>query len=833
MREKLKDILSKNFVWVIGIVCACFMVHTAYGRLNTTTITVYLGEQTGEGAFAAYYMTEDDIAFSEDHVVGAFPEDDKAVFCLAGTRHNVTVRLDTDVEQQAVIRQINVKQGLFTTQKMSAEDLSDSITGVCSVDQNLSDEGVVLSVNGEDPNISFSLYGMAGSKIAFLLIILLTLICGAVSFVVAAAITYCFVKYTAVSLKVVKYASIAIAVGALLLSDYGMIKSVLARSTDSYNVIPKESGVIEISSGDYSVGFTAAGKEMLYLEANGSIGEGTTGTLSFDIEDADGKVIYSAKQQPLDAFMNVDMNCWHFDVNEAGLQHGAVYKLTAHYNISGYADADIDFSNGELLVTQYFNFGYKAFVISVIVIVSLIFLGLLVWFFFEGLTNRLFVATALVSGIVLALLLTPASRDDEYRHFIRAYAIANGQSAPQYYTYTGAEEGHIMVSVGTEFVGVEVPRELADIKLIDKSNNNNGTYFAETNSCFSINKIMSIFKSERTDETTVVSSVATAYRGALDYWPQIVGIWIGKLFRVRPVGLYFWARIGQVIICSLLGWLTLKLAPECKHIIWLSYFVPNIMLLRSSCSSDGIMLAEGLLFFGIIMHCRENKIKLFSLWIIPLIVILFAILKLKAPYAIMCAGMLLFLNKDNFRVKIKYVWMGIVAVAILVVCFILIRGNYASTLQMLSMGFLSQEHAEYIIANPGYIYGLFKAKMIDMLREMRLSLIGVSSISYLYVAVVSLLFSKREGGIWNKLWSVILVIGIDFIIVLAGYSMAPPDYGTVVGIGYRYMLPIVPLVAYILPFGNEKTDEEVSGIYPIYLLPVVCANILLTFVWSI
>ena len=123
------------------------------------------------------------------------------------------------------------------------------------------------------------------------------------------------------------------------------------------------------------------------------------------------------------------------------------------------------------------------------------------------------------------------------------------------------------------------------------------------------------------------------------------------LLNMRPIALYYLARIGQMLMGVLFGALALRLAPKYKDMIWLLSFIPNVIALKSSCNSDGLLIAEMLLLTAVVLWIREKEYDILSqkaLWADAVYLILtYHITKMKIPYLLFCGAVLLVLKKAN------------------------------------------------------------------------------------------------------------------------------------------------------------------------------------------
>lgn len=616
--------------------------------------------------------------------------------------------------------------------------------------------------------------------------------------------------------SIIKYALMLIAIFLVVKTGIQMIQYVLNRDLKSYHVV--ESVVETLPANEnYTTEFLCVGKEMDSIQIEAVLTEDTTGVVFYQLMDINGNVVLE-KEVDVSELCR-DGSGLYIDVKDMNLVQGQYY--TIHTDFSKTENLQVVLGSGKLSIRQFFEPSYTGVAIGVII--GFVLLAIF-WLFYvdrKGYNEKVFLVTSLVVGIMVAIFMVPCSKDDEYRHFIRVYTGATNTEV-ELRQYQGIEHG--IMTGGQEYVAT-VPYQINELRLLDYEANYNGIgYFPEVNNQLCLDKLVATLKTETTDEVYYVSCAATALRSDIYYWPQIIAVQIAAFFGVADLLLYYAARIGQVIVCVFMETLAIKIAPRLKEIIWLISFVPSVILLKSSCNCDGLMISEIVLLVAIAVWFKESKTDVLSvkglIGIVAYAVLTYNIMVMKIPYILISIGMLIYLGRDNFVKVIDIIKANkkttILAVGIVLALGILVFAWMDKTfIWNLVYSFLPEWHFNYILDNPGYILRLFINKWFEMFLGLYVGMKGSSIISYPIAFVLLITLLKRTQPLWKRFLYACLFAVMIMIIVLVGYTMTPPDYGMIWGISYRYLLPFVIIGALCLPSGNEKTEVVAQKLIPI------------------
>lgn len=615
---------------------------------------------------------------------------------------------------------------------------------------------------------------------------------------------------------IIKYALMFLAVFFVVNTGIQMIQYVFNRELRSYHVTEAFIETIPTTE-NYATEFLCVGKKMDSIQVEVVLTETSAGNIKYQIIDEDG---FAVKEEVADLCeLCKDGSGLHIDVKDIGLKQGEYY--TVQIDFSECKDVQVVLGSGKLSIRQFFAPQYTEIAIAAIIAFIVI---SVVWLFYvdkKGYDAKVFLITSIVVGVIVALVMVPCSRDDEYRHFIRVYTGAVDAHV-ELRQYQGIEHG--VMTGGQEYVAT-VPYQINELRLMDYEANYNGSgYFQEVNTRLCLDKFIATLKAEPNEDVYYVSSAATALKGDIYYWPQIMAVKLAAMFGVTDLLLYYVARIGQVLVCALMEAIAIKIAPRLKEIIWLMAFVPNILLLKASCNCDGLMISEIVLLIAIAVWFKESKTDLLSkkglLGLLAYAILTYSIMVMKIPYILVCIGMLFYLGKDNFAKlsdivrQHKKIVIPVIVIGIIVGTLIFIIMDKTIIMNLI-YSFLPEWHFSYMLENPRYIISLFINKWFAMIPELYLGMKGVSVISYPIVVVLLMAMLRRTQPLWKRFIYAALFGLMIMVIVLVGYTLTPPDYGTIWGIGYRYLLPFVVIGALCLPSGNEKTEAVAQKLIPI------------------
>lgn len=544
------------------------------------------------------------------------------------------------------------------------------------------------------------------------------------------------------------------------------------------------------------------------------------GNIIISIIDASGNEILKYKAVQNDIINNmqhlsINVNSISFNINET-------YKYCI-YTESPSALQVVCNSNSLIQIKQVYPFQFKNVLILFVIGINILLLIFFIITLRKNWSNVFFVTLSLISGIIVCFIITPCSMNDEYRHFLRVYDITQGNIRTELTDYSDLISGNVLDWEGGKYPVAMVPEWLNNLKYIDVSENYlDKSYSSEVNNRTNINKLLQLFKPDiHNNQLYMTSLEATWEISILAYLPQVLLVLIGKLFNIDNLFLFYLARLGNVIICTILFYATLKIGSKHKEIICLLYFMPSIILFRSSCTTDGFLFSLILLLIVYIIYIKDNKLDFINYKRIIITFILSAyIAVIKLPYA-MVVLVLLILSQTNFikiKSRKKYLFSKIfLPFAILIGAFLIYKfvdqlsgAKIYNELNTFGKSLVGGEHITYIFQHPVNFITLFWNSFWSLLPLYEVSIKGLYTESFgiIYILTIFIvsLSCKKSLNSFEKLILIFVLASVSLSILFVGYTWQKPDLGYIWGVGWKYYIPLMPLLFLALPISKKDTQ---------------------------
>lgn len=621
--------------------------------------------------------------------------------------------------------------------------------------------------------------------------------------------------------KILRAFILLLALVNLLVVDIKEVCSVQNKTVEEYSTAGAGLHTKKIKKGEIDTRINPVSKQIKSIDLKGEFLPKEKDALTYEIADEQGQILGEAKTiKVLDKYQAKEQKL-SLDTSEISFEPGKEYELKIDFSLSKKAKLSVD--DMGIVNTQVYVAEYHRTLYVLLLVINLLAVGFVFAVYKRGFQDRVFLAMMLAVGFLAVIMTVPFARDDEFRHYARAYDLATGE---KYHFYGDVAEpvyGVVTKDESGNAAYVKIPKDVDALREIGYDNlMGEGGYWSEINVDVCVAKLQALLKQAPTDEMVLVSATGTYSRPLCAYWPQVLMILLGNVIGVRGVYLYYMAKAGQMIAVALTFWLAWKLAPRYKVLWSLMGFLPVAMLLYASCSSDGLMIAGVCLAAAMVLRAKEKRISLRTpqgaiYWIL-FFLLEYGIYKVKQPYALIALGMLLLLIDKK---PSKKAWCVIAAVAVIGLMVGVLRTDL---ILAVIYKLVPKEHFEFWMANFVWVTKMMLHKGWDLLHQTRLALQGNSLISYGCFGVLAVVFCRRNWRWWEKLYSLFLFLCMLEVVVLFGYTLAPPDYGSILGVSFRYVLPSIPLFLFALPLGNEKTEKVVEAVYPVLLISIVFAS---------
>lgn len=862
MQNRIKNLLieyihnpKKIFEFLI---CEIIVFVLFFSSCGMTLQFQVSSNQEEKGNLIVYYQKSDIYEFDENSLdvqeVTLNQESTKVKFHL-DTKHLRDIRLDFDGIGEFTIHNIDVYLGQMKMSSYSADILAKCV--VLNNDATYETENgelILKSVGGD----SYIILGIANAGVFIKFVAICSVILFAVGCILFILIQYLISLKQKKLDKLKKYTRfffLFFLSGLIVYADYETVSQVLQRKQETYMVQTTESGALAVQDDTIHLEFIDHGKELSQFCIQVSDNNVYEGTVSYKVKK-ENTVVKEVKKVDIGGL--VDGNDLILDVSDVHMERGTTYTVDISFDLVKqiYLTTNAD---GSVRTKQVYQFVYRPLLIGIIVLLNIIVVAFGIWIYKKGFRNYIMASFAIILGIVVAFIITPCSMDDEYRHFLRAYEIASGNVCAESLDTMPADTTGVppLLSNG-KYAIANVPVEVSNIKYLDQcANFKEATYYAEVSSHLSVNELFYQLTADESGENVNVSLAATVGLSPLSYLPQIVLILFGKIFGMKALTLFYLARIGNVIGCVLLIWIAAKILPEYQNIIWTMAFIPRITTLRSSCSTDGLLYSLIILLIVYLLSIRIKKVK----WMVPKRLLIICglagyIASMKLPYVLVAGLVLLFRKENYFYLKKKwqvFICNIVIAGAIGIVSLGIFLGLANFTSQNLRLDEVAVEdviadeaeteelnenetmaevqksqmepHLAYVMQNPKAWLVMILHEYMSVYERLKVSINGYFCVgSYYLLLLICLFAAKRRLSYLDRIYMILIGAGIWFGILMVFYRMVDPAVSSIPNIGDRYILPIVPLIAFAMPQGNEKTEKVLNYVIPFALVGLWGAN---------
>ena len=418
--------------------------------------------------------------------------------------------------------------------------------------------------------------------------------------------------------------------------------------------------------------------------------------------------------------------------------------------------------------------------------------------------SKVFLMIMIPIGIIY-LIISPLGRvPDEDTHIRRIYEISYG---------------HFITKVNEEGdVGRELPAEL---KLITPDN--------KTYEIFEENK-----EKEYSDESEFLTFNNTAVYTFICYLPQVIGIWITRVFGANILVQVYAARVVNFLSYVAIIYFAIKKIPFKKFAIFMITFLPITVQQAASLSPDALTNALAIFFVAYIIHLMYSKEKMTKKDYIIVATTSVLVALVKIIYLPLCALIFLIPNDKFDSKKKKY----IILIAIFMVSVILNLGwlKYANSHYRQAYNNANpKEQIRFVLIDPyKYITTCFRDVHLCLQSYIQ-GLIG-NDLSYLdidmsfimqFPLLLLILFSficdennEIKPNWKEKLYSGLICLAVIALLFTSEYiSWNPVANFWVEGVQPRYYIPILLIIAFICHMNSLKLEKKINYRY-IFMLTI-------------
>ena len=413
--------------------------------------------------------------------------------------------------------------------------------------------------------------------------------------------------------------------------------------------------------------------------------------------------------------------------------------------------------------------------------------------------EKIFILFALIFGIIYTIITPPFQSVDESAHFLRSYAITQGQ-------FISTKHNNKVGSLLPEALGTIISKYDYLIKDITQK-----TSFNDTKANFFI---------KNSPQKIFLSYPNTALYSPVPYIAQSTGIIIGKILNFSPLLLLYTARIFNLILYCILGYYAIKCTPYLKLAVFLILLSPMNISLAASCSTDVTLIGCSLLLFAKILQYtyREEKLSIKNYILLTLLITVIALTKQYVYFILF----IFFIPAEKFGEK--YIFKISTIILIPLILFAAWSNIISDLYAPLNNYSNLPKQIEFILSNPfKYIIILIISTVVKLFR-LFITLIGVlgwqdtrlDNLSYVIYPVliwITLIHSGIKDFFMNKRQKYLIVITCIFayimITTLIYLSWSKVGGNIIEGLNGKYYTPLLfPIFAVIASSIKTKKSHN-------------------------
>ena len=423
---------------------------------------------------------------------------------------------------------------------------------------------------------------------------------------------------------------------------------------------------------------------------------------------------------------------------------------------------------------------------------------------------NIFLVLAILIGIISCTLNVFLAKYDEHAHFWRAYEISTGT-----------------IISGT---GNKLPKSIFDV-VIDE----NGIYQIEDIANY--NNMKEKLKVSLDENSTCNNRVgATANLSPISYLPQLIGIILGRLLRLKPMLIVLMGRLTNLISYIVVMYTAIKLMPKekWKDIIAIVGILPMSMYIAASLSPDAVIISTSMLSLSYIMKLKYGKQKV--RWKESIILGILFMIPIMCKIVYLPMLMLFFLiPKEVFESK-KTRYINFIIVVSITAFSLFIWNKLPAPESEIVIRINTEEQINFILSDLQRDLWVVRNTVIYNTSDYYSTMIGgwntsCFTISIFFVMILFSVFGENTDYMNDKQYKLTkcnkIIMGIVFISAMAlifGGMYATwtrAQFEIVEGVQGRYFLPILPLLLLILDsnvFKYKIKNRNLNIVYLIILL---------------
>ena len=195
--------------------------------------------------------------------------------------------------------------------------------------------------------------------------------------------------------------------------------------------------------------------------------------------------------------------------------------------------------------------------------------------------QTIFLALAIVQGVLFAIFVPPNEIPDEGAHFARVYDIAQGNIIPSQEVILPGEFANILAKY---HIGFEKARTI-----------DTNQYFEDFN--------------DRKD-SSLPAPHSLAHYSPVNYMPQTIGLLLGSALNLSARWAFLLGRLFGLAFYVLIAYTILQKSQSFHHILLVLFAMPMAVYLAASYSADGVLLSLSFLYIHLILTISNSQAQI-------------------------------------------------------------------------------------------------------------------------------------------------------------------------------------------------------------------------------
>jgi uncharacterized membrane protein len=389
--------------------------------------------------------------------------------------------------------------------------------------------------------------------------------------------------------------------------------------------------------------------------------------------------------------------------------------------------------------------------------------------------EKMFIALALIFGLIMTFFNPPFNVNDENWHFYKSYDVSQGHLIPESILSSAQE------TIGTPY-WPEGP-----------------IYFNADKIIYCLNQPFNFKQTSKLDISNIAIYPPTPYLASAFI------LFLGRLFNSSPLFLMYMGRLINLLIYIIIVYFAIKIIPIQKYVLLLVALMPRTILAASSLSADSFNIAISLLTISFILNLVLIKPKIIKKDLFISISLILVLSLSKQIYALISL-LFLIIPKEKFknpiRKTISFLTIIIPSLVTLITWNSLFKNLYGTRIALSSQ----QDNLILFLQDPSnFLFLLMKTltslKMLDFYMGTLILAGGSQTINFLFYSYITILVivaviatSKYKLSFKTKFVPLSIFLTIFLIVFFFEFiTFTYPNSKFIEGVQGRYFIPVLPL----------------------------------------